>query len=207
MATFGVLMNIPEVDSKHLDAFANSFEHELSRLKIFTKVLNVSVGNKEKENKRMMFIFSDFDPDAAMSMTLVSFDRSNPSKTDLSIHFTFKEKDSASIVWDATVRLFSNAEKLEKTDFEQFGKALAMRMQEDGVISNRFALVQARQKRHDPSAEPQAYFMHIDGTQYGPYNRTQLGEMLGKQQIRLSDWAWREGESEWIALEHLLVKH
>jgi len=206
-------MNLPQVDSRHLNAFSKSFEHELSVLKISSKVFNISEGGKPIETERLMFIYSDFDPDVTMSMNLTHSGGKDQNQRDLSVRFLLKKQGSPAILWQATVRLLANGEKFLSEDFERFGQTLVLRMLKDGVISNGTYAKQIRPQHPVPDKpqpildKAQAIYIHIDGINYGPYSRLQIDSMLANHRLYLEDWAWREGESGWSMLKELINKY
>lgn len=47
--------------------------------------------------------------------------------------------------------------------------------------------------------------IHRDGHNYGPYNDSEISELIASGSVSLDDLAWRDGQSDWFPLRRLLL--
>jgi len=57
------------------------------------------------------------------------------------------------------------------------------------------------------SEDKRGFYITRDEIQYGPYDRATIDSMLKEGRVLSNDWAWSDGEKDWLPLGQLLSKH
>lgn len=64
-------------------------------------------------------------------------------------------------------------------------------------------MMNAQNQTTPPPLPKTSYFLAIDGVQKGPFDLTQLQQMILQNQIKPNTLAWKQGMADWVALESI----